>query len=65
MKTLDEKQLNAIAMYALMTGLDGSEEITKHVKECDCDRCKAALVILEIVGDRISAISEAENATKS
>lgn len=35
MKTLDEKQLNAIAMYALMTGLDGSEEITKHVKECD------------------------------
>jgi hypothetical protein len=65
MKTLDEAQLNAVATYALMTGLDNSKEIVDHVTKCDCDRCRAALVILHLVGDRITAISEAENATKS
>jgi hypothetical protein len=58
-----EDDLNAIAMYALVTGLNPDRQ--KKIEACDCDNCAAAAKVLRLVGDRMRLILEAEHATKN
>lgn len=60
---VSEAQLNGIAMFAITVGLDPSRE--EKIRKCDCESCKAAAVILDLVKDRMIAIGEAEHVRKS
>ena len=60
---ITEEDLNNIAIYAIVTGLD--PERRERIEACECKSCIAAAGILRLVGDRIETIIEAEGATKN
>lgn len=61
--TLTEDQISAIALYALITGLEPDRR--EKIERCDCEHCKAALVMLDIAESRMRDIIDAKEARKN
>ena len=62
-RVVDDGLLNTIALFALHSGLDPFNE--KKIRKCKCDGCSNASLILDLVGQRMRDIVNADGARKS